>query len=165
MDKQTELGYRVASLQKLICLSLISTILSLQCELTQKGIINQGLKTSLLKSKCLLFVKKRLISLKYYQINPFHFSKINLQPLHKSFYPCGGDPVPTFNWVFEYQPIVLEILTQPRRYKRAESNFLEHPKRVSTTWTSQLSGFYIILYLYIYLPTRKLNPAGPYTLS
>ena len=35
-----------------------------------------------------------------------------------------GDPVQTLNWVFEYQPIALKILTQPSRYKRTESNLL-----------------------------------------
>ena len=30
--------------------------------------------------------------------------------------------VPTFHWFFEYQPIASVILTQPSRYKRAESN-------------------------------------------
>ena len=34
----------------------------------------------------------------------------------------SGYPVPTFNWFLEYQTITSEILTQPSRYKRAESN-------------------------------------------
>ena len=42
--------------------------------------------------------------------------------------PRGGDPLPTFNWIFEYQPIASEILTQPSRYKRAESNLLADEK-------------------------------------
>ena len=36
--------------------------------------------------------------------------------------------MPTFKWVFENQPIASGILTQPRRYKRAESNLLEDKK-------------------------------------
>ena len=32
--------------------------------------------------------------------------------------------MPTFNWVLESQPIVSEILKQPSRYKRVESNLL-----------------------------------------
>ena len=39
-----------------------------------------------------------------------------------------GDPVSTFNWVLNYQPIVSEILTQPSRYKRAERNLLAGEK-------------------------------------
>ena len=38
------------------------------------------------------------------------------------------DPVPTFNWVFENQPIASKILTQPSRYKRAESKLLSDEK-------------------------------------
>ena len=34
------------------------------------------------------------------------------------------NPTPTFNWVFEYQPIALEILSHPRRYEREENNLL-----------------------------------------
>ena len=34
----------------------------------------------------------------------------------------------TFNGVFENQPIVLGILTQPSRYKRADSNLLADKK-------------------------------------
>ena len=56
--------------------------------------------------------------------------------------PC--DPVPTFIWVFEYQPIALEILTQPSRYKRAESDLL-----ADKTGPYHL-GQVIHLYLYIY---------------
>ena len=47
------------------------------------------------------------------------------------------DPVPTFNWVFGYQPIASQILTQPSRYKGAESNLLAAGKG------PQLSGLYI----------------------
>ena len=36
--------------------------------------------------------------------------------------------MPTFNWVFEYQPIESEILTQPSVYKRAENNLLADEK-------------------------------------
>ena len=38
------------------------------------------------------------------------------------------DPVPTFNWFFEYQPIAWETLAQPCRYKRAKSNMLADEK-------------------------------------
>ena len=39
------------------------------------------------------------------------------------------DPLPTFNWVFEYQPIASGILTQPSSlYKRAETNLLSDEK-------------------------------------
>ena len=38
------------------------------------------------------------------------------------------DPVLTFNWFFEYQPIASEILTQPSRYKEAESNLIADKK-------------------------------------
>ena len=31
------------------------------------------------------------------------------------------DPVPTLNWIFEYQPTASEILTHPSRYMRAKS--------------------------------------------
>ena len=40
----------------------------------------------------------------------------------------------TFNWVFEYQPIASDILTQPNSYKRVESNLLadeKGPQRLS----------------------------------
>ena len=38
--------------------------------------------------------------------------------------PHPLDPEPTFNWVFEYNPIESLILTQPRSYKRAGINLL-----------------------------------------
>ncbi len=34
------------------------------------------------------------------------------------------DPLPTYNGVFEYQPVTSEILTQPSRYNRGENNLL-----------------------------------------
>ena len=34
----------------------------------------------------------------------------------------------TFNWVFEYQPIASETLTQPSCYNRAENNLLADEK-------------------------------------
>ena len=37
-------------------------------------------------------------------------------------YPRGELSEPTFNWIFEYQPIASE--TQPSHYKTAESNLL-----------------------------------------
>ena len=39
-----------------------------------------------------------------------------------------GNPVPTFNWAFEYQPIGLEISAQLSCYKRSERNFLADEK-------------------------------------
>ena len=36
--------------------------------------------------------------------------------------------MPTFDLVFEYKPIALELLTQTRRYIRAESNLLADEK-------------------------------------
>ena len=33
-----------------------------------------------------------------------------------------GDLVPTLYWVYKYQTIASDILTQPSRYKKAESN-------------------------------------------
>ena len=36
--------------------------------------------------------------------------------------------MPTFNWVFENQQMTSGILTQPSRYKRAESNLLADEK-------------------------------------
>ena len=38
--------------------------------------------------------------------------------------------MPTFNWIFKNQPIVLGILIQPSRYKKAESNLLADEKRM-----------------------------------
>ena len=48
--------------------------------------------------------------------------------------PLFKDPVPTFNWAFENQPIMSGILTQPRRYKRVACNLLadeKGPQRVA----------------------------------
>ena len=42
------------------------------------------------------------------------------------------DPVPTFNGVFEYNPIALEILTQQSRFKRAEINLIADKKGLNT---------------------------------
>ena len=44
---------------------------------------------------------------------------------------CGhgvGNLLPTFNRVFEYRPIALEMLTQPNRFKKAERNLLADEK-------------------------------------
>ena len=38
------------------------------------------------------------------------------------------EPVPTFNWGFENQPIAAGITTQPSCYKRAECNLLADEK-------------------------------------
>ena len=38
------------------------------------------------------------------------------------------DPVPTFNWAFANRQLASEILTQPCRYKRAESNLIADEK-------------------------------------
>ena len=60
----------------------------------------------------------------------------------------GWDPVPTFNCVFEYQPIASEILKQPSRYKSAKSNLLADEKGPHH-W-NQVVFLAIHLYLYIY---------------
>ena len=38
------------------------------------------------------------------------------------------DPVPTFNWIFEYKSMAVNISTQHSRYERAESNLLADEK-------------------------------------
>ena len=53
------------------------------------------------------------------------------------------DPFPTINWFFEYKPIVSGILTQPSRYKGAESNLLEDEKGA---WKRGQ----VVVWLYIY---------------
>ena len=57
----------------------------------------------------------------------------------------GRDIVSTFNYVFEYQPIASEILTQPSRYKRAESNLLADEKGPQDR--GQVAAFVKHLYL------------------
>ena len=42
--------------------------------------------------------------------------------------PHPVDTVSTSNWVFEYQPIASQTLTQLSRYKRAESHLLADEK-------------------------------------
>ena len=61
-------------------------------------------------------------------------------------YPRGGDLVPTFNWVFDFQPIMSE--TQPSRYKRAGSNYLADEK--DPHHLGHVVVWVIHLYLYIY---------------
>ena len=58
------------------------------------------------------------------------------------------EPEPTFNWVFEYQPIAWNILTQTSRYKIAERNLLADEKGPQN-WI-QAVIWIICLYLYIY---------------
>ena len=55
----------------------------------------------------------------------------------------------TFNWIFEYQSIVLEILTQPFR------NLLEDEKGPHH-W-NQIVVWVIHLYLYIYCPIENIE--------
>ena len=55
------------------------------------------------------------------------------------------DPVPTFNWFFEYQPIESEILTLPGRYKTVESKQSADEKVPNT-------GYKSILYTFIFQP-------------
>ena len=57
-----------------------------------------------------------------------NLSKIIEGAVKITVYPCGGDPVSTFNWVFKYQPIASEISTQPSHNKRAESDLLANEK-------------------------------------
>ena len=49
------------------------------------------------------------------------------------------DPVPTFNWVFEYQPVASEILRHP------ESNLLADKKRFPTLDTGSYLDYKSIL--------------------
>ena len=75
---------------------------------------------------------------------------------------ASGDPVTTSNWVFQYQPIASEILTQPSRYKTAESNLLADEKGPQH-WI-QLVVWVIHLYLYIYYyesPAPELKQIVP----
>ena len=60
------------------------------------------------------------------------------------------NPGSTLNWVFVYQPIPSDTLTQSSRYKRAECNLLADEK-VPTTGSRQLTG------LYIYYLDKKLR--------
>ena len=62
--------------------------------------------------------------------------------------PHSVDPVPTFNQVFGYQPVVSVILSQPSRYKIAESNLLADEKGPQH-WI-QVFVWVIHLYFYIY---------------
>ena len=54
------------------------------------------------------------------------------------------DPVATFNWVFENQPMASEILTQLSRYKRAEINFIADEK---SPYHGD-PGSYLVMHLY-----------------
>ena len=49
------------------------------------------------------------------------------------------DPVSTFSWVFEYQTIETEILTQFIRYRRAEINLLVDEKVRHGSWQGYTS--------------------------
>ena len=44
----------------------------------------------------------------------------------------GGNPVPTFNWFFEYHPIWLEILTQKGRNQFASRRKRSSPKELGS---------------------------------
>ena len=59
-------------------------------------------------------------------------------------FPLTEDPVPSFNWVFEKLPIALGIVTQPSRYKRAESNLLTDYKGLQ----HGDSGSCLVIHLY-----------------
>ena len=54
--------------------------------------------------------------------------------------------MPTFNWVFENRPIASLVLTQPSRYKRAESNLLADEKGPQ----QGNPGSGLVMHLYIY---------------
>ena len=54
--------------------------------------------------------------------------------------PRGGDPVPTFNWVFIYQQIA--NINTAKSLQKAESNLLADEK--GPTGTNQLSYTFII---------------------
>ena len=72
-------------------------------------------------------------------------SKHQSQTIEEEWVKLGKDHVPTFNWVFENQPIAYEYY----RYTRAESNLLAHeigPQQggpSSAGYTSKLQIYYL----------------------
>ena len=61
--------------------------------------------------------------------NIIHYSKaLEGKVVKKLYVPHPEDPVLTFNWVLENQPIASGILKQPSRYKRTKSNLLADKK-------------------------------------
>ena len=60
-------------------------------------------------------------------------------------YVHSVDPVSTFNFLFKKQQIPSGILTQPSRYKRAETNLLADEKG-----SQQRDPGSFLLYIYIY---------------
>ena len=66
-----------------------------------------------------------------------------------------GNPKATFNRVFEYQSIASEILKQPSRYNRTESNLIADEKGPHD-W-NQLVVWVIHLYVYIYCKFNSLQ--------
>ena len=73
---------------------------------------------NLLKSKCS----------KYSFTALYFFDHLNKRIEGAGIFSRIGDPVPTFNWVFEYQLKASEILTLRSQYKRAEINLLADEK-------------------------------------
>ena len=61
------------------------------------------------------------------------------------------DPVPSFNWVFEYESIATEMLIQPSRYKRAENN-------LQADEIGPLQWIQIVVWIIIYLNVFLLKP-------
>ncbi len=57
--------------------------------------------------------------------------------------------MPTFNWAFQYQTIVLEILTQPSHYKRAENNLQADEN--GPHHLNQGSGLFLLQYTYTFI--------------
>ena len=53
--------------------------------------------------------------------------------------------MPTFNWIFENQPIDSGILAQPLRYKSEESNLQADKKRSPMQWGN--SGSCVVKHL------------------
>ena len=67
--------------------------------------------------------------------------------------------MPTFYWVFEYQPIASKILTLPSRYKRAKKQFASTRKRSPLLGPGSCLG-YTHPYLYIYCCTLHSHLHG-----
>ena len=63
-------------------------------------------------------------------------------------YTRGGDSVPTFNWVFVYQPIASEILKHNSQVARAEINLLADKRSPPLEPTSCLSYISILMHLF-----------------
>ena len=63
--------------------------------------------------------------------------------------------MPTFSWIFKYQPIVSELLTQPSRYKKSRKQFPSRRKR-SPTLEPGIYLDYIFILLHLLIEPRKI---------